>query len=194
MSEIIIYPTDTVWGIGAKASDKLLDQKIGELKGTSSDKPLSLMFADDEMLLRYFNLDFLPQDIDLNHLFSLEMTLGIPLDYMKLKVPSHIYKKSTFVGVRIAQSEFLSSYLNELNEPITTTSLNNTGDPPITNKNDARSFYENKKKIYSNLKFVDSIEDELSGVSSTFIFLEKGKYSFLRMGRHAEKIRKILQI
>ena len=194
MSEIIIYPTDTVWGIGAKATDKSSDQKIGEIKGTSLDKPLSLMFADDEMLSKYFELDFLPQNIKLNLFFSLELTLGIPLEYMKMKLPSHIYKKSTFVGVRIAQSDFLRNYLNELNEPITTTSLNNTGEPPITNKDDAREFYENKKMIYSNLKFIDSEDDELSGVSSSFILLKDGKYSFLRVGRHAEEIRKFLQI
>ena len=194
MSEIIIYPTDTVWGIGAKASDKLSDQKIGELKGTSADKPLSLMFADKKMLSKYFNLDFLPPGINLNHLFSLELTLGIPLEYMKVEVPPHIYKNSTFVGGRIAQSEFLCKYLNELNEPITTTSLNNTGEPPIINKVDAREFYENKKMAYPNLIFIDSEKHELSGVSSSFVFFQDGKYSFLRAGRHAEKIRKVLRL
>ncbi|MDX1446996.1 L-threonylcarbamoyladenylate synthase, partial [Lishizhenia sp.] len=50
---ILLYPTDTVWGLGCDATDEKAVQRIAELKGRSSDKSFIVLVNSFHMLEKY---------------------------------------------------------------------------------------------------------------------------------------------
>ena len=50
---IILYPTDTVWGIGCDASNEEAVAKIYALKNRNEDKSMIILLADENEILKY---------------------------------------------------------------------------------------------------------------------------------------------
>lgn len=180
--EIFIYPTDTVWGIGASIFDKKSNDEITKIKKTKQGKPLTVLFSSFSQLCEYFSF---PEGFDLSNFFSLEVTVGIPISWLKRDVPSWVSSMSDFLCVRILDLKFEKRFLDKM--PLTTTSLNLTGENPIVHFQDAFQFYEaiNSEGIH----FIKLQTGELSGNSSTIIiFKEDLSFSFLREGRLFKKV------
>ena len=77
---VFIYPTDTVWGIGASIRSKAAREKINVIKRSPDDKPLSIMFTDIKTLYNSFNFPDGMSVSWLRNFFKLESTLGLPLE------------------------------------------------------------------------------------------------------------------
>jgi len=112
---VIAYPTDTVYGLGALASDRLAVKKIKEIKGRAENKPLSIMVRDFEMADYYGELrpgaeKYLPGRFTI-------------LLKKKNTVPAWI-TPNDFVGVRIPDYPFTKLLMTKLLEAVVTTSAN----------------------------------------------------------------------
>jgi L-threonylcarbamoyladenylate synthase len=188
---VFIYPTDTVWGIGASIYFELSKKKISEIKGSAEDKPLSIMFTSVEEIAKSFTL---PTELSaewLKKYFSMESTLGLPLSLAKISIPSWVTGKSEFVSVRCVDMQVLREIGKALNAPFFTTSLNLTGHPPIVNFNDAKNFH----KTYANdIEFFGDSSHNLSGRSSTIVFLKGKAFEVIRAGARLEEIKKHLSL
>ena len=85
---IYIYPTDTVWGMGASIYLKKAQEQIAEIKKTSGQKPLSMMFYDLDDVKTSFHLPGFMDKTWLQDFFSLKTILAVDMRRAKIEIPS----------------------------------------------------------------------------------------------------------
>lgn len=188
---VFIYPTDTVWGIGASIYSQSAQKSIASIKRTSDDKPLSIMFTDITVLYNSFNFPDVMTLSWLRNYFKLESTLAIPLKIAKISIPSWVTGKSDLVSVRCLEHPELKIIGETLKAPFITTSLNLTGEPPIVNYQDAKQF---QLAYAPEAEFFGDSSHNLSGRSSTIVFFRANRFEIIREGLKVEEIRKHLNL
>lgn len=159
--KIIIYPTDTLYGIGGNALDKKVVAKIYEIKERDSGKPLSVIMGNLEMIRDYCELTNEQETILLN-------TLPGPYTFLlKLKKGKSIAAvgSSDLVGVRVPEHQFARRLSVELGVPLITTSAN------ISGKNDAYSVSHISKNIISKVDVVVDMGETMYKQGSTVVDL-----------------------
>ena len=187
---VFIYPTDTVWGIGASIKSRAARERINVIKNSPDDKPLSIMFTDINQLYNSFNF---PETISLSWLisfFKLESTLAIPLKISKISIPSWVTAKSDLVSIRCLEYPALKEISLDLGAPFFTTSLNLAGEPPITTYQDAVEFQKNHA---TDAEIFGDSTHNLSGRSSTIVFFRGQSFEIVRQGLKVEEIKKHLK-
>ena len=151
---VILYPTDTVWGIGCDATNEAAVAKVFEIKRRSEAKSLVLLAADLDMVARYVRQ--IPDiAIDLVEVNDAPMTIIYP--GAQLLAPNAVASDGT-VGIRIPYVDvdspetggavFCRELVRRLRRPLVSTSANISGEP--TPKN----FREISEEIKSAVGFV----------------------------------------
>ena len=184
--EIIVYPTDTVWGIGGNIYSESIVNKIAKIKKTRSSKPLSVLFYNQAMIEKYFS--FTPEFIDkyLRPLSKLETTFCVSKEYLKVELPKWCFFESDFLYFRYLEIEEINEILDIKSKPIFSTSLNITGQAAIVDEDEAYDFF--KRNIIKG-KFIAKKSCEMSGQSSSILEIgDEGLIKILRKGSHVEQI------
>ncbi len=190
MSQIYIYPTDTVWGIGGDIYDIQTYNEIARIKQTPVDKPLSILFNTIEMVEKHLDLSSHEFDV-IEKLKDHGMTFGFAKYKFKRDLPELPFSDTDFVCLRVLSSQIIDGILNENDGPITTTSLNITKHLPMIDCDEAHNFW---KKYASNAKFFEPQFDmRLSGKSSSIILFSGTGYSVVREGENIDDIVEILE-
>lgn len=126
---VIAYPTDTVYGLGADATNPKAIKKVYGIKGRDFRKPLSIAVASLSMMEKYVKLDArarrLIRSLNGKRLFPGPTTLLLK----KKGLPSVLTHGSPLVGIRIPKSRICISIVKKLGRPITSTSANRSGRP-----------------------------------------------------------------
>ncbi len=121
---MIIYPTDTLYGIGANATDANAVRAVNEAK-KRENKPISVVVSDFSMMKKYCKVESVSFAL-LQQLFPGPVT-GI--FHKRYDFPSEITKTDT-IAVRIPCHQFAVSLVRKLDFPITSTSANFSGGKP----------------------------------------------------------------
>lgn len=122
---IVVYPTDTVYGIGGDATSEEVVKKVHKIKGSDPKKPISVMMADFGMI-DYYCDTWLWEDMVLSRYLPGPYTFILK---KKRELPASPTKK---LGIRMPYSEFCMALCKKLGRPILTTSANPAGaDPPV---------------------------------------------------------------
>jgi L-threonylcarbamoyladenylate synthase len=119
---VIIYPTDTLYGIGANALDEAAIGRVFAAK-KRMDKPLSIVVGDFEMLARYCS-------VTRKQMALAKQLLPGPYTLLLRKrpvLPGVLTPGSNKVGVRIPEHGFAIALVGRLGFPITATSANISG-------------------------------------------------------------------
>ena len=119
---IVLYPTDTLYGIGCDATNAEAVQKLRQLKKRDAAKPLSILVSDFAMLSRFCALAPEQEKI-LQELLPGPYTFILPL---KERLP---VSDTLEVGVRVPEHAFMRAVAKSLGVPIVTTSANLSGEP-----------------------------------------------------------------
>jgi L-threonylcarbamoyladenylate synthase len=186
---MIIYPTDTVWGIGASIFDDSSNRKIRVVKNNDHVKPLSILFHNVSQFETFISL---PEGFtfDLNSLFKMGVTLLVPTSWIIKKISSEVFMDSLYVGARVASNELEDRLSQVIQDPITTTSLNLTTEKPILTEPDALAF---QKKYAEEADFITSLQIPPSGEPSTIIKVEENlELHIVRAGKNSAEIEKYL--
>ena len=127
---IILYPTDTIWGLGCDATNPEAVAKIYEIKHRSDNKALVLLASDMDMICRFVKVipDIAVQLVEVN---DRPMTLIYP-GAIHGKAPAEGEKavaEDESVGIRIPSMEFCQNLIYKLGRPIVSTSANISGEP-----------------------------------------------------------------
>lgn len=121
---IILYPTDTVWGIGCDASNPQAIQKIYDLKGRTSSKALITLVGSEVMLERtVLNMPKIAWDL----IESANRPLTLIYDEVKGIAPNAIAEDGS-CGIRLAKDTFCQQLIQRLGKPIISTSANVSGE------------------------------------------------------------------
>lgn len=170
MNKILIFPTDTVYGIGCSVFDKKNIEKIYEIKHRPSNKPLACLCANINQIEK---LAFVSEKerkvID---------TFMPGVLTIILRAKDNVKNVTGFdtIGVRIPNSKIAKKILLE-NGPMLTTSVNESEEKPLND-------YEEIKQRYGN--FVDKIyqtNEKSSNIPSTVVSLLSGKINVIREGK-----------
>jgi len=188
--KIYIYPTDTVWGIGGDAYSEETYIRISQIKKTDVSKPLSILFSSIEMLEEYVNLEDRVVNL-IDSLKSYEVTFGVDKHLFKRELPDVAFGKTNFICVRVLGSQIISNIIEEMDGPITTTSLNLTGESPIVDETNAKDFW--KKYACEELFASSDISNDVTGNSSTIVILSGNEYKVLRAGKRVNDIEEVLK-
>ena len=115
----LLYPTDTIWGLGCDATNDQAVEKIYSIKQRAYTKPLIALVADTAMLAKY--VDKLPAHID----EILKSDLATTIIYPKGKgLAKGVISNNGSVALRIPRSCFALELIKAFGKPIVSTSAN----------------------------------------------------------------------
>ena len=160
---IIAYPTDTLYGLGCNAKSLKAIKKINKIKRRKS--PISIIINSEKSILKWINVDTKYNRFIFDKL-STSNTVIVPIK--KGFVSDHILGSDQTLGIRIPHHEFCFQITEKYPNPITTTSVNMTGERPLTSPNLIRKRFG--KEI--DLIIEDGIIDNKS--SKIYLFKQEG--------------------
>lgn len=169
---VIVYPTETLYGLGALALREDAVEKIYRLKQRQYKKPLLILVRDLEMLRKFFNIS--PKYLNLYKKF-LNKPLTIVLN-QKLSFPDSVSAGTKKIGVRISSNDFVRRLFRLLDEPITSTSANISGDENVY------SFEEVLKQFGDNVELIVDSGNLPPSKGSTVIDLTTSPPDVIREG------------
>jgi L-threonylcarbamoyladenylate synthase len=122
---IILYPTDTIWGIGCDASSANAVQRIYEIKQRSDSKSMLVLADGLEMLSTY--LEQVPEEaLEIIRTAIKPTTIIYP---GAIRLAPNLLAEDGSVGIRISSDEFCQKLIKETGFPIVSTSANISGNP-----------------------------------------------------------------
>lgn len=126
---VILYPTDTVWGIGCDATNAEAVAKVYKIKRREDSKALICLTDSDVRLQRYSRN--IP-DVAWNLLTLPTKPTTVILDGIT-GLAENLYAEDGSVGIRITSEEFSKQLCYRMQKPIVSTSANISGEPAAQN-------------------------------------------------------------
>jgi L-threonylcarbamoyladenylate synthase len=170
---LILYPTDTVWGIGCDATDPTAVKKIFDLKKRTDSKSLIVLVAEDRDILKYVT------QLNLNvfdHLKTVQKPTTIIYEGA-IGLADNVMSKNRTVAIRIVKEIFCKQLIKQFRRPIVSTSAN------ISNENTPQNFNEISEQIKQGINYIVRYrqEDKTKHEPSSVVkFNKDGKITVLR--------------
>lgn len=121
----ILYPTDTVWGIGCDALNEAAVEKVFELKQRPKEKSLIILLADARDILQYVAAPP-PDIIAMVEAFDRPTTV---IYNNALGFPSNVVNADGSIAIRVTTDPFCKALIKRFRKPIVSTSANISGAP-----------------------------------------------------------------
>jgi L-threonylcarbamoyladenylate synthase len=170
---IVLYPTDTIWGIGCDATLHKAVDKIYSIKSRAESKSMIILLADFDQLSHY--VDTVPP-IAAELIRTIEKPLTIIYDGAK-NIASNLIASDGTIAIRIVKHDFCRELIRRMGKPLVSTSANLSGTPsPLF-------FSHISDQIKKRVNYIVNLEQHQKTVNkpSTIIKLEKsGKYTVIR--------------
>ena len=171
---LILYPTDTVWGIGCDATNAEAVDKIYKLKQSENKTSMIVLCRDADMIVRYVNkapgIAFEVREMSEKPLtLILQGAVG---------VAANLIPEAGTLGVRVPNHDFCQQLLRKFGKPIVSTSANISGEPtPLKGLKDV------EKVIIDGVDFV--VNPRFQGKptfqpSAIIAFGERGEVEIIR--------------
>ena len=147
---LILYPTDTVWGIGCDATNPEAVNKVFQLKQRKDSKSLICLVADERMLKKYVKK--IPE-VAYNITEVSEDPITIIYDDAQ-NLAANLIADDNTIAIRIPNNDFCFQLLRRFNGAIVSTSANITGMPT------PKSFKEISKEVLKGVDYVVNLHRE----------------------------------
>ena len=165
---VIIYPTDTVYGLGANIFDNKAVRKVFEIKQRSLLKPLSVLVSDTDAIELIARISIYQKD-------TIDKYLPGPYTFILNKtpiVPRVVTSGSTHVGVRVPKNEIACRLASLF--PITTTSANLSDEEVLSSPKDILN------QLGCDVDLVIDVGSLESNMASTIVDLTSAQPTFIR--------------
>lgn len=139
--QVIAYPTETIYGLGADVLNRKAVKRIYDLKSRDYGLPISILVADMKML-REVVMDVPDAAIPLMRKFW-PGALTILFKASSV-IPKGLVTNTGKVGVRISSHPVAAAIVENFNRPITTTSANLSGFPPSLSVKHVRKYFDER--------------------------------------------------
>ncbi|MCK9303305.1 MAG: L-threonylcarbamoyladenylate synthase [Bacteroidales bacterium] len=169
----MLYPTDTIWGLGCDATNEKAVEKIYKIKKRPPEKS-PIILLDDELKLFEYVANIPPIAIDLIN--SVNNPVSIIYPHAK-NLPKNVIAKDGSIAIRIVRHKFCKQLIGLINKPIVSTSANISGEPAPTFFNDI------SKEIINAVDFLVSreMEESIEVRPSTVVkFNDDGEFEIIR--------------
>lgn len=122
---IILYPTDTIWGLGCDATNEQAIKRIYEIKQRDDSKSLIVLMADERDVLQYVAA---PDLAVFAFLEEQERPTTIVYEHA-VGLPDNLVATDGSIGIRLTQDLFCRHLIKRFKKPIVSTSANLSGQP-----------------------------------------------------------------
>tara|TARA_B100000482_G_C12508013_1_gene259351 strand:+ start:156 stop:698 length:543 start_codon:yes stop_codon:yes gene_type:complete len=157
--KIILYPTDTIWGMGCDATNTKSVRKIYRIKKRDDSKSLVILVSDEKMLHE------ITSEVHPLSLSKFPTTVIYPKVH---GLPEHIKSMDGSVAIRIVQDDFCKKIIYALGKPIVSTSAN------ISGKKHPLEFNEISREILKKCDYIVNLRKDEQNINPSRIFkLEK---------------------
>ena len=123
---LILYPTDTVWGIGCDATNVAAVDSVYALKKRSDEKAMIILLADEKDILQYVTQ---PDP----KVFDYIKGIHKPTTFVYeggINLAENIIQKDSSIAIRFTEDPFCKQLIKRFGKPIVSTSANVSGYPP----------------------------------------------------------------
>ena len=168
---IILYPTDTIWGIGCDATNEEAVKKIYELKKRSKSKALIILISE------YANIYKLLDQLSPNAYDYMNNSEPTTVIFNNVKnISKHAIAKDGSAAIRLANDIFCKKIINKLGKPIISTSAN------ISGEKNPKSFAEINEDLKKNVDYIVNLRQEeiMETPSSIIKIYDDGKVEKIR--------------
>lgn len=180
---IIVYPTETFYGLGANGFSATAIKKVYYLKKREPRKPISVVISDLAMLRQIVSGD----SSSFQHLISVlwpgPMTIILKASSA---VPDELLGQKGTIGVRLTAHPWVRALVHQARFPITATSANISGETPISDPEKARESFEGAVDLVvdggKTEGHLPSTVVDLSGAKPRLI--REGAIPFSRLKKH----------
>ncbi|AXG70300.1 threonylcarbamoyl-AMP synthase [Kordia sp. SMS9] len=172
LGNTILYPTDTVWGLGCDATNPAAVQKIYTLKNREESKALICLVSDTRMLERF--IEEIPE-VAYDLLEATDKPTTIIYDN-PVGIAENLVATDKTLAIRIPDDEFCQKLIRKFKRPIVSTSANISGQPTPT------SFAEISNGIKNGVDYIVNLKDDKKAAEpSTIIQLRtNGEIKIIR--------------
>lgn len=122
---ILLYPTDTIWGIGCDATDEKAVEKVFDIKQRSDAKSLIVLASDMDMVARYVR-EIPEMAVTLESINDKPLTIIYPEG---VGLAQNVTAEDGSIAIRIPKSKFCVELVRRFGKPIVSTSANVSGAP-----------------------------------------------------------------
>lgn len=122
---IILYPTDTVWGIGCDATSEKAVEKIFTIKKRNEEKSMIILVAEEKDILQFTNH---PDPVIFDYIKGIHKPTTVIYQGARNLAPNLVNKDGS-VGIRIVKDVFCKELIKLFGKPIVSTSSNISGYP-----------------------------------------------------------------
>ena len=171
---IVIFPTETVYGIGANAYCEESVEKIYEIKQRPEEKPLSILVSNIKEISRYAIINNSVEEKIIKNFMPGPITIILE---NKTGVFDYITSGRNTIGIRIPDNKIILKILENLKLPIVAPSANISGYPSGNELSEILPYFENKVDIC-----IDGGKSKLSE-SSTIVQVVNNEIKILRQGK-----------
>lgn len=170
---VILYPTDTIWGIGCDALNARAVDKVYKIKNRKESKSLIILVDGFDMLSTYVGK---VPDITADLIGSIENPVTVIYDNAR-NLPKNVGAADGTIAIRIVRDEFCSRLIHQFGHPIVSTSANVSGEEsPMV-------FSRISEKVKNSVDYCVELYHDLfnQAKASTIIRLyEHGGYKIIR--------------
>jgi len=143
--EVIVFPTETFYGLGADAFNGNAVERVLGLKGREPENPIPILVADEQMLRSVVaQIPPLARRL-MDHFWPGPLTLVLRA---KKGLPVALVNRSGGVGVRISSHPLASRLVRGLGHPLTATSANPSGKEPARTIAEAMAYFSARLEIF----------------------------------------------
>ena len=143
--DVIVFPTETLYGLGADALNFTAVEKVFQLKGREPNNPFPVLVADRSMLNSLVaNIPPLAETL-MERFWPGPLTLVLPARH---DIPPPLVNSTGAIGVRISSQPIATEIVRMLGRPVTATSANPSGQAGAQTLAQARDYFTGKIKIF----------------------------------------------
>ena len=162
---IILYPTDTVWGIGCDATNEAAVQKIYALKKRSEQKSMIVLVAAERDLFQYVAA----LDLSIFDFLKEQQRPTTVIFDGAVNLAPNLVNEDGSIAIRIVQDDFCRHLIKRLQRPVVSTSAN------ISGHQTPRTFFEISEEIKSGVDYVVSYRQDDKSESAPSQIIKMGK-------------------
>ncbi len=122
---VILYPTDTIWGLGCDATNENAVEKIINLKNRPSTKSFVVLVADERQLMQYVAA----LDLAVFDFLDTQINPTTVVYNNAIGLAENLLAANGSVAIRICKDDFCKNLIKRFRKPIVSTSANLSGEP-----------------------------------------------------------------
>jgi L-threonylcarbamoyladenylate synthase len=143
--DVIVFPTETLYGLGTDALNFSAVEKVFQLKGRDPNNPFPVLISDRSMLDSLVATVTPLADKLMRHFWPGPLTLVLPA---RNDIPRPLMNSTGGVGVRISSQPIATAIVSRLGQPVTATSANPSGQPGAQTLAQAQNYFADRIEVF----------------------------------------------